>query len=129
MCDVSTTKQFANISHIIAERRQVCRPSARGIPSNIVVVLVHFAQNTAQPRGYVKFLGMSGHNRRVCTYYQKTGRCRYGDACRFSHSSPSMEQTAGFQERVWSHQQVRSLETINFNAHRSLLAIWLPGER
>ncbi|BDA48472.1 probable protein angel homolog 2 at N-terminal half [Coccomyxa sp. Obi] len=48
---------------------------------------------------------MSEDRQRVCTYFQKTGRCRYGDACRYSHSSPSLRQAAGFQERVWSHGQ------------------------
>ncbi|CAL8463659.1 g3193 [Coccomyxa elongata] len=48
---------------------------------------------------------MSEDRQRVCTYFQKKGRCRYGDACRYSHSSPSLRQAAGFQERGWSHGQ------------------------
>lgn len=109
MCDAHISLILRLDSHSSRQQQQSCRPPSQIRPSKLPVGL-NSGQDAHQRRGYVRFIGMGENKQRICTYYHKTGRCRYGDACRYSHSSPSMEQTAGFQDRVWSHQQVRSFE-------------------
>ena len=41
----------------------------------------------------------------LCTYFERTGQCRYGDRCRYQHAT-SHNSAAAFSERSWSRSQV-----------------------
>ena len=57
----------------------------------------------------VRVPGLMSANRGkpLCTYFERTGQCRYGDRCRYQHAT-SHNSAAAFSERSWSRSQVSS---------------------
>ena len=50
----------------------------------------------------------SRQQQRICSHYQKTGRCKFGSDCKYSHDVATNAQAAAFNDRQWSHRQVRT---------------------
>ena len=42
----------------------------------------------------------------ICTYFERTGQCRYGDRCRYQHLT-SHDSATAFKERSWYGAKVR----------------------
>ena len=41
----------------------------------------------------------------LCTYFERTGQCRYGDRCRYQHLT-SHDSATAFKERSWCGTKV-----------------------